>query len=63
MSNELVVTTKEQYGAALTRIETMSRNGGLMHELFGYLVTAAEYEDAHRIAPNAFARVFGTRTK
>ena len=63
MSSELVVTTKEQYEAALTRIETMSRNGGFMHEFFGYLVTAAEYEDAHGIAPNAIARVFHIRAK
>jgi hypothetical protein len=48
--------TKQQYEAALAGIATMSRKGGLMHEFFGHLVTAAEYEDAHGIEPNAILR-------
>jgi len=63
MSKETVLPTKEQYEAALTGIETMSRNGGLMHEFFSHVVTAAEYEDANGIEPNAIMRVFRIRTK
>ena len=50
--------TKEQYEEALAGIDRMAREGGLMHEFFGHVVHAAEYEDAHGIKPNAVERLF-----
>jgi len=59
----VIVPTKDQYEAALAEIETMSRKGGWLHEFFGHVLTASDYEDAHGIVPNAITRYCFTRSK